>query len=95
MKREYINDAYFLTGVMAKPIEPRNYQYMFSKCLKKCGLPNYHFHQLRHTFATNCINAGMDAKSLSVILGHSNVKITLDKYVHSSIKEQRKYLEKI
>lgn len=95
MKKEYTNDSYFLTGVVTKPIEPRNYQYMFSKCLKKCGLPNYHFHQLRHTFATNCINAGMDAKSLSVILGHSNVKITLDKYVHSSIKEQRKYLEKI
>ena len=94
-KDMYDKDSYFLTGSKIKFVEPRNYQYMFAKCLKECKLPHYHFHQLRHTFATNCIKAGMDIKSLSVILGHANVKITLDRYVHSSLSQQRKYLNKI
>lgn len=53
------------------------------------------FHTLRHTFATNCIEIGMDIKSLSEILGHSSVEITLNTYVHSSLKAKRKYLEKL
>ena len=50
---------------------------------------------MRHTFATNCVEVGMDAKSLSEILGHSDVNITLGIYVHSSDKIKKKYLEKI
>ena len=52
-------------------------------------------HTLRHYFATNCINVGMDIKSLSEILGHSSVEVTLEKYVHPDLKTQKRYLEKL
>ena len=76
-------------------VEPRNYQYHFKEILKRSKVKKYKFHTLRHTFATNCIEAGMDIKSLSEILGHADVSITLNIYVHSSDKAKRKYLEKI
>lgn len=91
----YNGDDYFLTGCKEKYIEPRNYQYEFKKCLNICKLPDYNFHILRHTFATNCIKIGMDIKSLSELLGHASVNITLNKYVHSSYKTQKKFLEKL
>ena len=95
LKKDFSNDCYFLTGSEKEYIEPRNYQYMFRKCLKDCKIEGFHFHQLRHTFATDCINVGMDTKSLSEILGHSTVKVTLDKYVHSSFNSKIKYLERL
>lgn len=95
MKNNFSKNSYFLTGSEYNYIEPKNYQYMFKKCLKDCKIKDFHFHQLRHTFATDCINVGMDTKSLSEILGHTNVKVTLDKYVHSSFNSKRKYLEKL
>lgn len=75
-----------------RPMEPRTYQNHFKKYLKQIDAPNYNFHVLRHTFATNCVDSGMDIKSLSEILGHSNVQITLNRYVHPSIDTKRKYL---
>lgn len=91
----YTSTTYFLTGSNDKFIEPRNYQYTFKQILKNLNLPNYNFHILRHTFATDCININMDVKSLSQILGHSNINITLSKYVHPSFENTKKYLEKI
>lgn len=75
-----------------KPMEPRTYQNHFKKYLERIHAPNYNFHILRHTFATNCIDSGMDVKSLSEILGHSNVQITLNRYVHPSMDTKRKYI---
>lgn len=75
-----------------KPMEPRTYQNHFKRYLEEIKIPNYNFHTLRHTFATNCIDSGMDIKSLSEILGHSNVQITLDRYVHPSMDTKRKYI---
>lgn len=75
-----------------KPMEPRTYQNHFKKYLEGINAPNYNFHILRHTFATNCIDSGMDIKSLSEILGHSNVQITLNRYVHPSMDTKRKYI---
>lgn len=86
---------FVLTGLSDHYVEPRNYQYNFKEILKKSKIKRYKFHTLRHTFATNCIEAGMDIKSLSEILGHADVSITLNIYVHSSDKAKRKYLEKI
>ena len=91
----YDKESYFLTGSTTQFIEPRNYQYTFKTILKKLRIPYYNFHILRHTFATDCININMDVKSLSRILGHSNVNITLNKYVHPSFKKAKLYLEKI
>ena len=96
MKKKYSDEDFFLTGDNEKVIEPRNYQNTFKGLLKKSKIKkSYKFHTLRHTCASNCIEVGMDAKSLSEILGHSNVQITLDKYVHSSYKIKKKYLEKL
>lgn len=86
---------FVLTGSSEHYVEPRNYQYYFKEILKRSKVKKYKFHTLRHTFATNCIEAGMDIKSLSEILGHADVSITLNIYVHSSDKAKRKYLEKI
>ena len=86
---------FVLTGSSEHYVEPRNYQYHFIEILKRSKVKKYKFHTLRHTFATNCIEAGMDIKSLSEILGHADVSITLNIYVHSSDKAKRKYLEKI
>lgn len=95
MKRKCTKNDFVLTGSSEHYVEPRNYQYHFKEILKRSKVKKYKFHTLRHTFATNCIEAGMDIKSLSEILGHADVSITLNIYVHSSDKIKRKYLEKI
>ena len=63
--------------------------------MKSCNLENVNFHALRHTFATRCVESGFEIKTLSEILGHSSVKITLDRYVHSSMELKRKNMEKL
>ena len=67
---------------------------MFKRILKASKVKEYNFHVLRHTFATNCIKVGMDIKSLSEILGHASVDVTLNRYVHSSYEIKNKFLEK-
>ncbi len=76
-----------------KPVEPRTMQNHFKKILKEAGLEGRNFHTLRHTFATNCIEGGTDVKSLSELLGHSDVQITLNRYVHPSMDTKRKHLD--
>ena len=82
------DDDYVLTGKKLFA-EPRTMQYRFAAILKKLKLPKVNFHALRHTFATGCIALGFDAKTLSEILGHSSVEITLNRYVHSSMERKR------
>lgn len=91
----YNKNSFFLTGSTTEFIEPRNYQYTFKVLLENLKIPYHNFHILRHTFATDCININMDVKTLSRILGHSNVNITLNKYVHPSFKKAKVYLERI
>ncbi len=76
-----------------KAMEPRTMQYHFKKILQEAGLPDKNFHILRHTFATNCVESGTDIKSLSEMLGHSDVQITLNRYVHPSMDTKRRYLD--
>jgi len=76
-----------------KPMEPRTLQYHFKKILEESGLPAKNFHILRHTFATNCIEGGTDVKSLSEILGHSDVQITLNRYVHPTMETKRRQMD--
>ena len=76
-------------------VSPRTYEYRYHKLLKSCGIREVNYHALRHTFATRCIEVGMDIKSLSEILGHANVGITLNTYVHSSLEMKRKQMEKL
>ena len=81
-------ETFVLSG-KTKPVEPRTIQYRFVKILKNVKLPSVHFHSLRHAFATNCIALGFDIKTLSEILGHSSVEITLNRYVHSSLDRKK------
>lgn len=77
--------AYILTG-NNRYIEPRTMQNRFKSYVKDSGIADVNFHALRHTFATRCVEIGFDIKSLSEVLGHSNVNITLNRYVHSSFE---------
>ncbi|MDE5866679.1 MAG: site-specific integrase, partial [Lachnospiraceae bacterium] len=86
-------EGYVIAG--KGPTEPRTYQYRFQRLLSEAGIGKYNFHVIRHTFATNCINSGADIKSLSEILGHSNVNITLNRYVHPTIDTKRKHLNNL
>lgn len=76
-------------------VEPRTMQNRFKSYLRKAGIEDANFHALRHTFATRCVESGFDVKTLSEILGHSSVKLTLDKYVHSSMQLKRTNMEKL
>lgn len=76
-------------------LSPRTYEYRFHKKLEEHDIKDINYHTLRHTFATRCIEKRIDVKSLSEILGHSNVSITLNTYVHSSMELKRTQLEKL
>lgn len=94
LSKIYKKSNFVLSGTN-EYVEPRSYQYTFKVILKESKLKPYKFHCLRHTFATECIEVGMDIKSLSEILGHTDISITLRVYIHSSDKQKKKYLEKI
>ncbi len=74
-------------------MSPRTYDYRYHKILKQCDIQAINYHALRHTFATRCIESKMDVKTLSEILGHGKVSVTLDIYVHSSMEQKRKQME--
>ena len=88
------DEDFVLTGSEEKYYEPRTYENVFKKVLLKSKIRKYNFHILRHTFATNCLNAGMDMKALGEVLGHSEVNMTM-RYTHTSYATTKKYLEKI
>ena len=87
-------ETYFLSGT-AECVEPRTMQNRFKAYLRAAGVAEVNFHALRHTFATRCVEAGFDVKSLSEILGHSSVKITLDRYVHSTMEQKRANMNRL
>lgn len=76
-------------------VSPRTYEYRFHKVFEENHIKSVNYHALRHTFATRCIEHGVDVKTLSEILGHSDVAITLNTYVHSSMDRKREQLEKL
>lgn len=83
---------YILTGT-EKYIEPRSYRNYFSKLLVKLNIEHHKFHDLRHTFATNCLELGFDYKMVSELLGHSNINTTLNIYVHPKMAQKRKCID--
>lgn len=91
-----VNDpyAYVLTGTR-KYKEPRTLQYRLKKYTSACGLAGVHFHTLRHTFATRCVEVGFEIKSLSEVLGHSSTRVTLDRYVPPSMRLKRDNMAKL
>lgn len=87
--------GYVIQQKNGKFTEPRLMQLKFSKKIAGCVIDDTHFHTLRHTFATRCIESGMDIKTLSEILGHTDVKTTLNRYVHSSFDLKQSSIDKL
>lgn len=87
------NEAdFFILSGSDKVVEPRTMQYRYKKILQSAEIENHNFHKLRHTFATNCTQNGFDVKMLSVILGHSTVNLTLNRYVNPDHSHERKLM---
>ncbi len=72
------------------PVAPPAAYRKMKQLLKRAGLPDIRFHDLRHTFATHALTSGVDAKTLSGILGHTNASFTLDTYTHVTTDMQKK-----
>ena len=86
---------YIIATKQNKMVETRSYQRTFESILSKCRIKHYNFHCLRHTFATRALELGMDIKTLSEILGHTNVAITLNRYAHSLLDYKIQEMNKI
>lgn len=95
IKKQYSDENNFIVTDKAEFVDPRGYYYRYKKILQKIGFSNYNFHTLRHTFATDCVSVGCDAKTLMELLGHADVKISLDVYVHPSEKLKISYIDKL
>ena len=79
---------YILSG-SCRPVEPRTMQNRFKRVLNNANLPSINYHALRHSFSTSALELGFDIKTLSEILGHSSVEVTLNRYIHSSMDRKR------
>lgn len=92
---QFRSSGYILSTDKLEFTEPRLLQMKFEKIIISADLDKTNFHALRHTFATRCIEAGVDVKTLSEMLGHSDVKTTLNRYVHSSFELKQKSMAKL
>lgn len=86
---------YFVCSGTTTPIEPRTYRSYYMKIIEEIGLPRLKFHGLRHTFATQLIASKADVKTVSAMLGHSDITTTLNTYVHPSQDDKRNALSKL
>lgn len=89
------NDGDFVLTSSPRPTEPSCFYRRYKTLMRRHGLEEYSFHALRHTFATRCVEKGFDTKSLSEILGHSNISTTLSFYVHPSLEQKRAQMERL
>ncbi|MBO0467425.1 site-specific integrase [Enterococcus plantarum] len=76
-------------------IEPRTVSYRFDQIKSQLGLTDISFHSLRHTFATRCVELGVNIAAISSLLGHSSIKLTLDTYTSSFLEENRIAIQKL
>lgn len=88
------NNNYVLSN-SKNPVEPRLLRKRFSSLLNECNIKHYTFHSLRHTFATKCIEAKIDYKTISVLLGHANINTTLNLYVHPNSTQKKRAINKL
>ena len=93
--KKVVNEQYFVLTNDTTPTEPRTYRNYYKKLLEKLGIPSIKFHGLRHSFATRCIESHCDYKTVSVILGHSNISTTLNLYVHPNYEQKKKCIDKM
>lgn len=93
--KKVVKDEYFVLTNDTNPTEPRTYRNYYKRLLNKLGIPDIKFHGLRHSFATRCIESNSDYKTVSVILGHSNISTTLNLYVHPNKEQKKKCIDKM
>lgn len=91
----YNPDGFVFVSANGNPIDPRTYQDLFHRQIKKAGIADANFHCLRHTFATRAIENGMDILVLSKILGHAQPSTTLNKYGHVLTEHKKESMQKI
>lgn len=90
-----VNENYYVISNDIKPIEPRTCRNYYKKLCKQLDIPELKFHGLRHSFATRCIESKADYKTVSVLLGHSNISTTLNLYVHPNKEQKKKTIDKM
>ena len=90
-----VNQDFYVLSNEKFPIEPRTYRNYYKKVICSLGIPYIKFHGLRHSFATRCIESKSNIKTVSVILGHSNIATTMNLYVHPDIDEKKRCIEKM
>jgi integrase len=93
--KKIMNSNFFILTNDTKPTEPRTYRNYYKKMLENLNIPKLKFHGLRHSFATRCIESNCDYKTVSVILGHSNISTTLNLYVHPNLEQKKKCIEQM
>ncbi len=95
LKGNCVNEDVFVISGSNNPIDPRTYQKLFKRLLTVAGVKNLKFHTIRHTFATRALELGVDIKTISEILGHADVSITLNVYAHSLMEQKKMAMEKL
>lgn len=93
--KKIVNGKFYVLTNEEKPTEPRTYRNYYQQLMKTLDIPPLKFHGLRHSFATRCIESNCDYKTVSVILGHSNISTTLDLYVHPNMEQKKKCIDKM
>lgn len=94
LKKVVKGSSYVLTN-SARPVEPRTYRNYYRRLMRQLDMPDLKFHGLRHSFATRCIESQCDYKTVSVLLGHSNISTTLNLYVHPNMEQKKKCVEQM
>ena len=85
----------FLITNSPRPVEPRTYRNYYNKLMNELKMPKLKFHSLRHSFATRCIESRCDYKTVSALLGHSNISTTLNLYVHPNMEQKKRCVEQM
>ncbi len=93
--KKVVNDRFYVLTNEATPTEPRTYRNYYKQFMQTLGLPAMKFHGLRHSFATRCIESKCDYKTVSVLLGHSNISTTLNLYVHPNLEQKKRCMEQM
>jgi len=93
--KKIVNPSFFVLTNDAKPTEPRTYRSFYKNLMSYLEIPEMKFHGLRHSFATRCIESNCDYKTVSVLLGHSNISTTLNLYVHPNLEQKKKAIEQM
>lgn len=90
-----VNTGFYVISNNMKPIEPRTYRSYYKQMMKSLNIPAIKFHGLRHSFATRCIESNCDYKTVSVLLGHSDISTTLNLYVHPNMEQKKRCISKM